>query len=330
MTDPAGSGTSGSKWQNLVSVMTGSSGIVAQLASRAKASDPVRIGLVTFADDDSGGCGTAQGGKLWLPPTKTTDSSDPVGTINNDLNSISPNGGTPTAAAMQVAAGAFAAVSETDRPNFIVLLTDGAPNCNSAWSGDPSTCYDDGTGSGAHGCVSATCCFVPNSSGQYVAQPNGCSPQGCLDESNLVATIGAVNTQAHVQTFVIGFGRDVADANSLAFRTLDESATAGGKPQSGEPKFYLATDQDQLNDALNAILAIISANCQYTLDATPPSANAVEVIVTPDGQGGQTLTSSQYTVTGNTVTITDSALCQQITEATSSAPVAVTFNFLAQ
>jgi hypothetical protein len=300
--------------------MTGNSGIVAQLASRAKASDPVRIGLVTFADNDS--CGSAQGGQLWLAPTKTTDNSDPVATINAKLNSISPSGGTPTAAAMQTAAGAFDGVRENNRPNFIVLMTDGAPNCNASWSGTPDQCIDDGTG--YNGCASTQGCYTASGQPQ-----TSLTPSGCLDEANLVATIGAVKG-SDISTFVIGFGSAVANSGSLAYRTLDESATAGGKPQSGEPKFYLATDQGQLNDALNAILAIISANCQYTLDATPPSANAVEVIVTPDGQSGQTLTSSQYTVSGSTVTITDSALCQQITEATSSAPVAVTFNFLAQ
>jgi hypothetical protein len=112
---------------------------------------------------------------------------------------------------------------------------------------------------------------------------------------------------------------------------MDQLAVAGGHPQNvaGKPHFYSALSAQDLGNALDAILNQIAATCQYTLDSAPPSASAVEVVVTPKGGTATTLSNSQYSVSGNTVAITDNAVCTEITSATADNPVSVTFNFIA-
>jgi len=321
MSDTANAGQSQSKWQDLVDIMTrddlsgSGQGFVADLAARGSASDPVRVGLVTFPADGSDSCGA---GVLQVSPSGSGASQ-----VASVLNAVGPNGGTPTAASLLIAGQSFSGVTEDNRSNFVVLMTDGAPNCNTQWSqiaqNTPDKCQDDNSGY----CVSLGCCYSGS------APENGCAPQGCLDAIN---TAGAAQTLSDnkIGTFVIGFGRDVSDPNSLAYQTMDQLAAAGGHPQTGEPKFYSALSSQDLGNALNAILNVIAATCQYQLDSTPPSPSAVEVVITPSGGDATTLSSSQYSVSGNTVAITDSAVCQEITNATSDNPVSVTFNFIGQ
>ena len=324
MVDSAGGDTNGqTKWEDLVQVMaqddlSGSGlGFVAELAGRASQSDPMHIGVVIFPSDAT--CGL--GGRTLDPTT-----SDPAGTISQILNGFAPpTGGTPTAASVLVAAQALTTAPQDGRPNYIVLMTDGAPNCNDQWAQVPGN-VPDNCQVGTQGCVSG-CCYDGN------APPTCGAPNGCLDSLNLVKTIRDIGASPNaIGTFVIGFGTDVSDPSSLAYQTLDQSAEAGGHPQSTEPKFYSATSAQALGDALNAILEVIGGTCEYTLDADPPSPSAVEVVVTPgDGAPVTLANGTEYSVSGRTVTVSDTATstwCTQISKADADHPITVTVNYI--
>ena len=116
------------KWSGLLSAMTGPNGFVQGLAARGGPGDPVRIGLVTF----SGVSDNGQSGDACSTGRRRVDPSGTGGpTIESTLNGVVPSGGTPTTETMKVARDALKALpAETGRSSYIVLLTDGAPNCN--------------------------------------------------------------------------------------------------------------------------------------------------------------------------------------------------------
>ncbi|MBS2027052.1 MAG: VWA domain-containing protein [Deltaproteobacteria bacterium] len=308
------------KWQQLLGAMCGDGtannpGFVSNLVTQGGTSDPIKIGLLTFAGSNACDVGVVQ---------ETISTSGP-GNICRDLNAIAPGGGTPTAASMQAAAQEFVNdnVEQSGRSNYIVLLTDGAPNCNPNFQATLANCQD-----GTQYCVSNNACV--QSSGTL----DGSAPLGCLDEDNLVSTVQSINGNG-IQTFVIGFGADFTNQSSLANDTLQKSAIAGGEAiynngQPATPAFYQATDQTSLNAALNAIVALVNNACSWNLDSTPPSPSAVEVVVTLPGGSPTTLSSNQYSVTGSTVTVTDHTLCDQLNASSASNPATIEFKYLGQ
>jgi len=312
------------KWDQLVAAMTGdadpTTGFVGQLSDRAGQNDPIRLGLVTFGADAA--CGAPMG-------TQVDIAANTAAAINQALFAIPPQGGTPTVAAMKLAAGAFSGVSEDGRSNFIVLVTDGAPDCNGDFVPDNQNnqCLTDGTQSGE--CASPGGC-IDRLSGAHEAQ----FPLGCLDEDNLVNEVAQIAEPAPagqgIKTFVIGFGSDLSGGSSRAYETLDRTAVAGGEAQAGEPSFYQAGSQTDLQAALDAILQIISSDCKYQVDKAPPSASAVEVVVTDASGTATVLAPSQYSVSGNTVSIDDANVCSELNASTTASPVTLTINSLAE
>jgi hypothetical protein len=303
------------KWAGLLNATTGPSGFVQGLAVRGSAQDPLRIGLVTFSGiSDNGGSGDAC--SKGLPRVNPVGSGGP--TIESTLNGIVPSGGTPTTESMKVARDALNALpADTGRSSYIVLLTDGAPNCNGSFSATAANCSP-----GTQQCVSAGACF---------GEPG--APKGCLDEDNLVGTIKSIHDNDNISTFVIGFGADFTSGN-LAFDTLQKSALAGGTQQAlpdggnADTAFYKATSSAELNDALVAIAAQIGTACDYPLSITPASKSSIQVLVTPDGQQSSTLSDNQWNLVGNDVVIKDSTVCQSILQSPTDHPTVVAINFL--
>jgi hypothetical protein len=79
----------------------------------------IRFGLMTFPSDN--GCG---GGAVSIGVGPGNGNA-----INAALAGISPGGSTPTAVSLQ-AAGAYSGLHDTTRADFVLLATDGLPNCN--------------------------------------------------------------------------------------------------------------------------------------------------------------------------------------------------------
>ena len=95
------------------------------------------------------------------------------------------------------------------------------------------------------------------------------------------ATLAAVQRAraAGIKTFVVGFGEIFAADPFL----LDRLAEAGGTATAGQHKFHLASDEEQLQQALFAIAGeLVVPSCTYSLDSAPPEPD--KVTVTFDGQ----------------------------------------------
>jgi hypothetical protein len=356
MTDPAtGSGagcananqgyngnrSSDCKWNNLLNVMVGDGttnnpGFVNQVNSSLSLNgDQVRLGLTYFASDNS--CGV---GQVAVPvPGGATDNS---GAIIQTLNGLAPSGATPTAATMEelLQPGIFPATA--DRGNYAILMTDGAPNCNTNIQPTSALC-------GGDRCTGGTCSDWSTC---------GCNPAAggdvrlCLDDTGLVSAITDV-ANGGIKTFVIGFGADAAAGSAAA--TLNSAAIAGGEfrqdanhqPQS--VAYYQASDISDLQAALTAILGSIgTGNCQYQLDGAPPSKELIQVLVTAPGANSCTtdtdcgsdssascasgkcatiVDQSNLSLNGSSLTISGSA-CDTIDSANPNSPAAVEFRYL--
>lgn len=155
-----------------------------------------------------------------------------------------PLGGTPTAVAIAESSAALRAADSPRR--FIVLATDGGPNCNSGPTIDPLTCI----------CTS---------------QPDDCrAPDfgvfACLDDTRTIDTI-RMTARAGIPVFVVGIEDlsrpDLADV-------LDAMAVAGGRPRMvpGERSFYSVRSAAELRDALDTITGTIS-RCAFVSPSVP-------------------------------------------------------------
>jgi hypothetical protein len=157
-----------------------------------------------------------------------------------------PFGGTPTAVALAEAASALRRAGSPRR--FIVLATDGGPNCNDGPSIDPFTCV----------CTSA-------SPDECAANPD-LGIYACLDDDRTVRTI-AEAAGSGTPVFVIGIEPtmrpDLVDV-------LDRMAVAGGRARTapGERAFYSVRSEPELAEALDAITGSIS-RCGFVSPSVP-------------------------------------------------------------
>jgi hypothetical protein len=135
---------------------------------------------------------------------------------------------------------------------YIVLATDGGPNCNEQL--DANQCE----------------CLSPSG-------PNACSRSGdsrsCLDDIATVRTVANALAKDRIPTFVIGIG---AQAEPLARRTLSSMAIAGGRPRPGSAAYYEATSPEALQEAFTAVQRGVS-QCSYVTPSRPDDPNAISI-----------------------------------------------------
>jgi hypothetical protein len=255
--------------------------------------------------------------------------------ILGKINAITPAGGTPTAASITFVAG-NQALADSQRDNFILLLTDGLPNCNVSF--EPPYDVNNPTG----GCK----CTDTN------VESCKASPRAlCLDQSATVAAIQAAYAQHNIRTIVVGFGaetgadegKDVLEAMAQAGQ-FPRTCPSGTNAECGTgscdaanktctPGFYQATNAADLARVLANIAKKISqAPCDYLLDVTPSDPNFITVLVNdtvvargPDtwiylGPGGDGGTFGKVQLVG--------ALCEQAKQATPDSPVEVEIRLL--
>jgi len=186
----------------------------------------------------------AQGVLDGIPPASA------VGTIN---------GATPATAGIQTALDHLKSLDENiDR--FMILITDGAANC----SADADTAGCPGTG----------CALME----EY--------------DTNLPTVVGDAFSTDGVPTFVIGIdildelvGADPEDGQVAAntFTELNTVAEAGGRAREGDEKFFNATNEIELQDALSEIAGQV-VSCTIPLNPEPQAPNFVEIEI-----GGTTI-----------------------------------------
>jgi hypothetical protein len=242
------------RWSALQKAMTdflGASGSIA------------RMGLATYPSNDS--CGSTGNISIALPAADKEDDATLVGNAQSVLSEIMSikgwssvagdkkvEGGTPTAESLRYV-GNLPEMQTEARADFVVLLTDGLPNCNESYPDPyPSTrCFCT---------VGDSCQFTPNI--------------GCLDTDASVAAVRALR-EKQIKTIVIGFGADFNSSTPSGVRgaqTLNAMAAAGEFPRTCAQDtdcgagdtcnktagacnrgFYLAGNRDELIAALRQI-----------------------------------------------------------------------------
>lgn len=179
------------------------------------------------------------------------------------LEDTGPGGGTPTADALDAALEYFKNGEGRDLQGdrFVLLATDGGPNCNIN-----NTCEADAC--------------TPNLDGQCPAEEgNCCEGEGlyCLDDVTVVEKIEALAAEG-VATFVIGIPGTEQYASYL-----DAFATAGTVPNpEGPPEYYAVSAEggvEALTQTFIDITTHLVRDCEFDIDATVVNKSLVNVAV---------------------------------------------------
>jgi hypothetical protein len=202
-----------------------------------------------------------------------------------EATNVPASGGTPTAATVSKLASTLAGLPGK---TFVVLATDGGPNCDAAVMCDQSAC-------------------IPN-----IESDTGCSPDGgpnccaqdpynCLDSFAAVKAIGDL-AAAGIPTYVVG----VPGSGPYA-GLLNQMAMAGGTARPTTPNYYPVdtADTNAFTATLSAVAAQITATCTLTLSQPPPDPTKVNVYldgvaVPADPTNGWILSGSTITLEGTT------------------------------
>lgn len=221
----------GSTW---VEITTAINTVVGQLQGE------IKWGLEYFPTDNS--CGVS----ATVAVEVGNDTADAIAmsiTMNEPTD-----GSTPTAEAVRKGANYLAALSDPN-PKFIVLATDGAPNCDSPGTSGSQvcTCTAPFTQQGTN------CCFGP-----------ACIPCSFLPSADSGAGEAVVEAaNKGINTFVIGLATGSGEA-----AVLNDLATKGKTARPGNPKYYEASNQTDFVNAINAIGKQI-VSCTLALTAAP-------------------------------------------------------------
>ena len=216
-----GCGTS-SKWSQTTTALNT---VVASTQSS------INWGLKFFSDNNACGASAA--------PVVSVGNMN-ASAISTAIGKTSPGGNTPTRDAITSGAAYLASLTDSN-PKYLLLATDGLPNCP--------------VGCAAMSSPSTSCTNTDNPSEDMAA------------ESAIAAAL-----QMGFKTYVIGIGNVTTAQN-----TLTAMATAGGVPQTGAAtSYYAATDPTALESALNAIVGAV-ASCNISLSGAPSGFTNVAV-----------------------------------------------------
>ncbi len=241
--DRSGSMTEDDKWTSVRIVVAD---MVRRLGPRA------RFGAALFPGRD-GDCSPG----VEVMPMRAGDT--PAGTVGPttlallSLTNEPATGGTPTAATLRALSPALKVLPGR---TFVILATDGGPNCNT------------GVACGVDGCQANIEGLSPQC--QPTGPTNCCTTatggyRGCLDSTALLSAVSDLKA-ASVPTYIVGVP-GTAPYGSL----LDAAAVAGGTARDASPKYYNvdSTERDALSAALAKVAAKITATCDLPLTQLP-------------------------------------------------------------
>jgi len=297
-----------------------------------------RFGLMTFPSP-AGECAASAIGdiKQPLPPSADPDSDPTLQSLANNvkgsINSTVPGGGTPTGGSLRNL-GAYGPLLGEEREDFILLLTDGLPNCNAS---NPNDYKVD-----ANACR-CTLANPPVSCGSTMY-----SKLGCLDKDNSVQAITELRAKK-IRTIVIGFSSEVGSGDGQ--EVLNAMAEAGGFPRTCpngtdaecgsnntcdavsklcQKRFFQTGNSQELAAALKKIAdeVTVSDPCVYKLESAPSDPKLLAVLV--DGNAVATGNDTWlYSASAGTPIVTfKGALCTQLSSATPQAPVNLEFRII--
>jgi len=236
----------------------------------------IRFGLMEFPSPSvSGVQGQCATGDMIVPPDLHTAGA--IATALSGDPATKVGGGTPTAATLDAARQALAGLPGT---SYVLLVTDGAPNCNATLDSQTCTCTSART---------SDCSGAPVDGGLAGRK----TPELCLDDDATVAAITALSA-AGVHTFVIGYDTTDFDA------TLDRMAAAGGTARS---TYYPVSDGAALESAFQSISGFV-VSCTFELGVPPADARYVSVSIdghrVREGTGWQLVGSRVVELVGDT------------------------------
>ncbi len=211
----------------------------------------VALGLVTFPQPIPTGVPRTLQSICALRTTLDLEPRiDNASAIMGLLRSIPPDGPTPTAGAEEVAGRWFINNPDRDGERYLILATDGAPNCNPTL--DPTSCR----------CAGAATMCNP--------MTNSFAPINCLDDTRTISSINLFRQQ-EVFTYVVGLNGIEAFSS-----VLDQMAEAGGRARTATPRFYPASTANDLARELTNITSGI-VDCRFRLNAVPPDPTLVDL-----------------------------------------------------
>lgn len=234
--DKSGSMSDGSKYSQTSSAVSN--------AVTSGAGSQIHWGLIFFPSNGDCAVGTAP--DVPVGP-------DGASQIPGVLTSNSPGGNTPAHKGIELAIQSYNLMTD-DRAHYILLATDGMPNCE----GEPITFPT--------GCTTDADCNNP----EMYCEPTGAPPPMpagfCMPKpKDMAVNAIALALQYGIKTYVVGM-----DIDSGVQDTLNRMAEAGGTPRAGDVKYYPVSDQSSLEEALaNITMQIVS--CTFALDKQPPS-----------------------------------------------------------
>jgi hypothetical protein len=258
------------KWVSLGSALKTALGGVKEQMNLGLIMYPFGMNANTTAD-----CAVAEGADAVNVPIAAGTST--VGEIVRIVENTSPSGGTPTAAALKAAYHYFktGAGSTMTGNRYVLLATDGGPNCN----GLNVSCRDNAdlctVNLDAQAPMSTVTCTRPNccinaTSGQVRSDL-------CLDNGAVVDAITLLKGEG-VTTYVVGIpGTEVYSAY------LDQFAEASGQISPTGPRKYYEVKADGGVDSLTAtfsgIVTQLVTSCDIPLDPAPDDPTLVNVAI---------------------------------------------------
>jgi hypothetical protein len=282
--DRSGSMNELNKWINIQLVLES---LTIGLGPRAT------FGAAVFPSPALDGC--APGIEIFPPTAGDRPAGSPGPTeaaLITVLSQIPASGGTPTAATL---ASLLPRLMSLPGKTYVILATDGGPNCNANAACDVDLCtfnIENDMGCPAGG--SPNCCTDPN--GGELA---------CLDEGPTIQAVQSI-AAAGIPVYVVGVPGSAPYAS-----LLDQLAMAGGTGRGGEPQYYAidTADQGALESALSSIAAKITGTCTLSLSNSPSDPGLVNVfldekVLPQSGPDGWTLDGTNVTIAG--------ASCQKI------------------
>lgn len=183
------------------------------------------------------------------------------------LSSILPQGSTPIAASLRALKPIL---EKQEKTPFVLLATDGAPNCNTIPCSSDHCIYNLEQAKLTNGqlCDETINCCDPN-----LVQGGGW--QACVDDENTIAAINDL-TAIGIKVFVLGI-----PGSSTYSTILDRFAVAGQTARMVTPHYYAANEltQNALQNALREIAAEVIDSCIVTLDAPVDDGGFTNVLI---------------------------------------------------
>jgi hypothetical protein len=205
------------------------------------------------------------------------------------LGAAAPEGGTPTAPTLRELTPMLRALGGD---TSVVLMTDGAPNCNAELACSAAECSlnIEGVAVGGRSCSGTVNCCDSDQVGEG-------AEAYCVDSDASEAALEELASDG-IRTFVVGMPGAEAYAD-----VLDRLAVAGGTARNvaeGDARYYDVRDEAELDEAIREIGTGIAIRCEIELEEPPAEPALVNVyfdgeLVPRDAENGWDWGREDYT-----------------------------------